>query len=196
MRLRSIIIFLIIALAPFAIGISLFIAEGNEVTHQKIHFITDTRKSGGGITHKGIKVDWTFCPDFKYKPLFSSAEEYLVFVFHYRNANEYDIQLMSSYTFASSPNRRYSANEEISMYIEDKIEDKLKLNDETPISYGISPGTVKHYIVTFEKTQSLDNFYVDVDVFRDVTLRIHYEKKGSLWVNSKNELIKEYKGRG
>ena len=46
MKLRSIIIFLIIVLVPFVIGISLFIAERSEATHQKTHFIADTRKSG------------------------------------------------------------------------------------------------------------------------------------------------------
>jgi len=105
--------------------------------------------------------------------------------------------LMPSYTFVShAANRRYSANEEISMYIEDGLEKKLKVNDETPITFKITPNITKHYIVTFEKPHSLDKFYIDVDVFRDVTLRIHYKKENNLWESYKNELVKKYKGRG
>jgi len=117
-------------------------------------------------------------------------------MFHYTNDNQHDVQLMPSYTLVSPGDRDYSANEEIAMYIEDRLEDELRVNDETSITYKISPGTIKHYIVTFEKAQSLDSFYVDVDVFRDVALRIHYEKKDRVWVNYENELVKKYKGRG
>jgi len=196
MKPRSIIIALIIILVPFAIGIPLFIAKRSEAAHQKIHFTTDTRKNAEGLTYKGIKVDWSFSSDWKYKPLFFKAEEYLVFMFHYTNDNQHDVQLMPSYTLVSPGDRDYSANEEIAMYIEDRLEDELRVNDETSITYKISPGTIKHYIVTFEKAQSLDSFYVDVDVFRDVALRIHYEKKDRVWVNYENELVKKYKGRG
>lgn len=141
-------------------------------------------------------MDWAFCPDWHYKPLFFPSKEYLVFVFHYKNSNEYDIELMPSYTFTSPPNRRYSANEEISMYIEDEVEDELGLTDETSMSYKVSPGITKHYIVTFEKPEVLNHFYINVDVFRDNTLCIYYERKDGIWVNTENELIKKYKGRG
>ena len=196
MKIRSLIIGLIIVLIPFIIGITLFMANRNTAVHGKTHFITDTRANDKGINYKGIKVDWSFCPDWKYKPLFFPARGYLVFMLHYRNDNEYDIQLMPSYTFASPPNRRYSANEEISMYIEDSVENELKLNDETPITYKIPSNVTKHYIVTFEKPPLLDSFYIDVDVFRDVTLRIHYRKENGLWDNYNNELVNKYKGRG
>ncbi len=196
MKVRSIIIALVIVLAPFIIGISLFLVKGSEAIHAKAHFMTDTRENNKGITHKGIKADWAFCPDYEYKPLFFHAEKYLVFMFHYRNDNEYSVQLMPSYTFASPGNRRYSANEEIAMYIEDELEEKLKANDETPITFKVAPNATKHYIVTFEKPKDLKQFYIDVDVFRDVTLRIRYKKENSTWENYKNELIKKYKGRG
>ena len=196
MKTRSIIIALMIILIPFIIGAVLFMTRESGATHQKIRFTTDTRESGNGVTYKGIKIDWSFCSNWQYKPLLFPAEEYLIFMFHYTNNNRRDVQLMPSYTFASPGNRDYSANEEISMYIEDRLEDELKINDETPITYKISPDITKHYIVTFEKPQHLDSFYVDVDTFRDTTLRIHYEKKGETWVNTKNELIKKYKGRG
>jgi len=196
MKIRSIIIALTIILIPFILGLILFIARPHSAVHGKENFISDTREEDKGIDYKGIKVDWAFCPDWQYKPLFFPSKQYLVFVFHYKNDNKYNIELMPSYTFASPPNRRYSANEEISMYIEDEVENELKLSDETPMTYKISPNVTKHYIVTFEKPKPLAHFYVDVDVFRDVTLRICYEKKGNSWINSKNELIKKYKGRG
>lgn len=196
MKIRSTIIALLIILTPFIIGVSLFLARSSGRIPAKAHLITDTRKNNGGVTYKGIKIDWTFSPDWEYKPLFLHADEYLVFVFHYTNNNAYNVVLMPSYTFASPPNILYSANEEIAMSIEDGVENKLKANDETPITFKVVPNATKHYIATFEKPPSLNNFYVDVDVFRDITLRIHYEKKGSSWVNYKNELIKKYKGRG
>ena len=196
MKLRSTVIFLIIALTPFAIGASLFISEKTRAAHQKIDFVTDTKGDNSGATYKGIKIDWTFYSDWKYKPLLFPAREYLVFMFHYTNNNKNQIVLMPSYTLVSPGERNYSANEEISMYIEDKLEDELKVSDETSISYAISPGSVKHYIATFEKTPSMESFYVDVDIFRDFTLRIHYAKKAGSWVNYKNEWIEKYKGRG
>jgi len=196
MKIRSIIIALVIVLIPFIIGIFLFMGKSGKAIDEKVHFITDTRKNNKGVTYKGIKTDWTFCPDWEYKPLLFKAEEYLVFVFHYTNNTDYDVQLMPSYTFVSPGNRRYSANEEIAMYIEDKVENELKINDETPITYKIPPNTIKHYIVAFEKPHSLNDFYVDVDVFRDVTLRLHYKKENGNWSNYSNELVKKYKGRG
>lgn len=196
MKIRSITIALVIVLIPFIIGIFLFMGKNGEAIDEKIHFITDTRKNNKGVTYKGIKTDWTFCPDWEYKPLLFKTEEYLVFMFQYTNNTGYDVQLMPSYTFVSPGNRRYSANEEIAMYIEDKVENELGVNDETPITYKIPPNAIKHYIVTFEKPKLLDSFYVDVDVFRDATLLIHYKKEGGVWVNYDNDLIKKYKGRG
>lgn len=196
MKVRSIIIALAIVLTPFIIGIPLFLVRSSGGISVKAHIVTDTRKNNKGMTYKGIKVDWTFCPDWEYKPLFFPAEEYLVFMFHYTNNNDYNTSVMPSYTFSSPPNRRYSANEEISMYIEDGVENKFKAEDQTPITFEISPNATKHYIVTFEKPHSLDNFCVDVDVFRDITLRLHYKKEDGEWSNYSNELVRKYKGRG
>jgi len=196
MKIRSITIALIIVLIPFILGLSLFIARPHSAVYGKENFISDTRKKHNGIDYKGIRVDWAFCPNWQYKPLFFPSREYLVFVVHYKNNSEYDIELMPSYTFVSPPNRRYSANEEISMYIEDEVENELGLTDETSMSYKISPGTRKHYIVTFEKPEVLNHFYMDVDIFRDNTLRLYYEKKNGTWVNTENELVKKYRGRG
>jgi len=196
MKIRSLIIALVIVLIPFIIGIPLFLARSSGRVSSKAHLVTDTRKNNGGITYKGIKVDWSFYPDWKYKPLFLHSDEYLVFMFHYTNNNAYDVVLMPSYTFAAPNIRRCSANEEIAMYIEDGLENELKVNDETPITFKISPNTTRHYIVTFEKPQKMKEFYVDVDVFRDVTGRIHYRKENNTWKDYKNELIKKYEGRG
>jgi len=196
MKTRSIIIALAIVLIPFIIGTPLFLLKSSGAIREEANFISDTRKNNKGITYKGIKVDWTFCPDWEYKPLFFPAEEYLVFMFHYTNNNDYNVSVMPSYTFSSPTNRRYSANEEISMYIENGVENKFKAEDQTPITFKIPPNATKHCIVTFEKPHSLDNFYVDVDVFRDVTLRLYYKKEDGEWSNYSNELVGKYKGRG
>lgn len=198
MKIRSTIAALAIILAPFIIGILLFMAGAGErkSVYEKAHFIADTRENEKGIVYKGVKIDWVFCPDYEYKPLFCPAERYLVFVFHYTNANDYNIFLTPSYVFASPPIRRYSANEEISMYIEDGVENKLKVEDQTPITFEISPNDIKHSIIVFEKPHSLNNFYVDVDIFRDKTLRFHYRKENENWINYSNELIEKYMGRG
>ena len=196
MKARSIITALIIILIPFILGLALLLTQESQAAHQEINIITDTRKSNKGITHKKIKIDWTFCPDLVFKPLLAHPDEYIVIMFHYANKDEHGVYLMPSYTFVSPGNRRYSANEEISMYIEDNVENKLKVKDQTPISFELPPDATRHYLVTFEKPRSMDNFFVDVDVFRDATLRIYYKKEGVAWVNYKSELINKYKGRG
>ncbi|MEA3490254.1 MAG: hypothetical protein U9R44_07985 [Candidatus Omnitrophota bacterium] len=196
MKVRSLIIALVIVLTPFIIGIPLFLARSSGRIPARAHLSTDTRKTDNGMTYKGIKIDWTFYPDWEHKPLFFHAEEYLVFMFYYTNNNDYNVSVMPSYAFVSPPSRRYSANEEVSMYIEDGVEKKLKVEDQTPITFEISPNATKHYIVTFEKPHSLGNFYIDVDVFRDVSLRIHYRKRDDKWENYKNEWLDKYVGRG
>jgi hypothetical protein len=192
MRLKPAIITLIISLTPFIIGLALYVTLGNIHTP----LTTESQAAKKNLNYKGININWDFYPDWEYKPLFVPAEEYLVFMFHYINNNDYNIQVMPSYTLASPNNRRYLANEEISIYIEDSLENKIKAEDQTPISFEISPNDTKHYIATFEKPRSLKKFYVDVDIFRDVTLRIYYEKENDFWKNYKNEFIKKYKGRG
>ena len=196
MKNRSIIIALAIVLTPFVLGMFLFIAQANPTIPGEKHFISDIGANNKAVNYKGIGIDWAFCPDWKYKPLLFHAQEYFVFVFQFRNNNKYAAQLMPSYYFASPPGKIYSANEEISMYIENNVERELKLNDETPITYKISPNSAKNHIVTFETAENSDQFYVDVDIFRDAILRIHYEKTDGSWVNHKNEFINKYKGRG
>jgi len=196
MRYRSIIIALIIILIPFLLGIFLFISESRGEIYPTNHFISDTKNSNTGLEYKGVKIDWAFCPNWQYKPLLFPAGEYLVFVFHYKNNTNYDIELTPSYAFISPSHRRYAANEEIAMYIEDDVEDELKVTDETSMSYKITSGSTKHYIATFEKPDSLDKFYIDVNIFRDVTVRIHYKKENGFWNNCKNEFVNNYKGRG
>ena len=196
MRVRSLIIALVIVLSPFIVGVVLFLTRSSGRIPVKAHLVTDTRENNKGISYKGIKIDWTFYPDWEYKPLFVSSDKYLVFMFHYTNNTDYDVVLMPSYTFSAPDSRRYSANEEIAMYIEDGLENRLKANDETPITFKVKPKATKHYIVTFERPKRLEQFSVDVDVFRDVTLRIFYKKENGIWVNCKNALIKKYKGRG
>jgi hypothetical protein len=196
MKTRFFVVFLIIITIPFIIGIPFFVVKKAAASRQTVHFVTDTRESGDGKTYKGITIDWTFCPDWKYKPLLFPSEEYLVFMFHYTNNSEYTVQVMPSYTLVSPQNRRYSANEEIAMYIEDELENKLNAEDQTPITFEIPPNVTKRYIVAFEKPHLLNHFYVDVDVFRDVTLRLYYNKENEEWSNDSNELVRKYKGRG
>jgi len=196
MKIRSILTAILIIAVPFVIGLTLLKLESRAAINEGNKFINDTRENNQGIIYKGIKIDWSFCPDWKFKPLFQHEEEYLVFVFHYKNSGDKTVQLMPSYTCYSPDSRSYSANEEISMYIENEVEDKLKVKDETPVTYRIFPGGTKHYIVTFEKPHSLNEFHVDVDIFRDAVLRLNYRKKDGTWENYENKLENEYKGRG
>ncbi|MBN1521752.1 MAG: hypothetical protein JW928_04395 [Candidatus Aureabacteria bacterium] len=196
MKFRSITVALTITLIPFIIGVALFLKKGDQELPRKTRFMTDTGENNKGAVYKGIKIDWAFCPSWEYQPLFFRSEEYFVFVFHYTNSNNEDVYLMPSYSFASSGNRRYSANEEIAMYIEDGIENQLKIQDQTPMNFKISPNSVKHYLVAFEKPPAITAFTVDVDIFRDVTLRLYYKKEGQIWVHDKNEFVNNYNGRG
>ncbi|MBN1365253.1 MAG: hypothetical protein JW976_10655 [Syntrophaceae bacterium] len=195
MKIRSVIVALTITLIPFILGIALFITNREGIS-AKTHFMTNTEENNEGAIYKNIKIDWDFCPGWEYQPLFFHAEEYFVFVFHYTNNNDEDVFLMPSYLFSFSGSRRYSANEEIAMYIEDEIENQLRIEAQTPMSFRMSPHNTKHYLVTFEKPPAIKAFIVDVDIFRDVTLRIYYKKEGQTWIHYKNEFVKSYRGRG
>jgi len=196
MRPRSVCIALLIVFFPFVVGFPLFFIKSSGKVPVNAHLATDTRKDHTGMTYKGIRVDWTFYPDWEFKPLFFPSDEYLVFMFHYTNTTSHNVVLMPSYTFTPPHTRRYSSNEEIAMYIEDGLENEIKAYDETPVTFKIPPHKVKHYIVVFEKPKPLDKFFVDVDVWKDISLRIHYRKKGNSWENYQNEWIKKYEGRG
>lgn len=196
MKTKFIIVATLFILTPFVLGLALLKLENGATTDKRTRFIEDTRANNTGIVHERVKVDWSFCPDWNYKPLFMHEKEYLVFVFHYQNMGDRMMHLMPSYACYSPQSRSYSANEEISMYIEDKVEDELKIKDETPIAYGVYPDSVKHDIVTFEKSRSLEEFYVDVDLFRDAVLRLYYRKEGGVWKNHANKMESIYKGRG
>ena len=196
MRTKLIIVTLIIILTPFIIGMVLYATLGNIHAPAEDHLIAGAKINKENLSYKGLSLDWVFCPDWEYKPLLFPAEEYLVFMFHYTNNNDYTVQVTPSYSFVSPKNRRYPANEEISMYIEDALETDLKTEDVNPFAFKISPNGTKHYIVTFEKPRSLESFYVDIDIFRDLTWRLYYKKVNGHWKNYTNKLVAKYKGRG
>lgn len=196
MKTRSIFAAWIIIVAPFLIGGILVLTGGMRAVPGEMSSVQNTLPGNRGIEHKGIGVDWIFCPDWKFKPLLLPAEEYLVFVFHYTNRNDYPVRLMPSYTLSAPPHRPISANEEISMYIEDRLEDELKFEDQTCITFDLAPNASEDYIVSFEKPSSLAEFAVEVELFRDVTLRLGFKKENGLWRNFRKELMDKYQGRG
>ena len=69
MKTRSVIIALTIVLIPFILGAILFNAKLRSIVREKGNFISDTRKENTGMNYKEISIDWTFCPDWQYKPL-------------------------------------------------------------------------------------------------------------------------------
>ena len=196
MKIHSIFISLVIVLSPFIVGVALFSVRASGRIPVKAHLSGDAATQSESLTHEELELNWSFYPGWEYKPLLTHAEEYLVFVFHYMNHSDYPVYLMPTYTLTSPPNRRYAANEEIAMYIEDAVENQLKLKDETPVNFEVPAHGTRHYIVTFEKPRPLSKFDVYVDVFRDVTWCLRYEKQNGTWVNWTNTVVRKYKGRG
>jgi hypothetical protein len=191
---------LAIVLLPWVVGLSLFGLRNT--SGSPIAFAaTDTRKQADSHpTYQEVQVDWTFYPDWEFKPLLVGPAEYLIFMFHYTNISRYPIWLMPSCTFVAPSEPRQAVNEEIAMYIEDALEDRVHEKDQTPITFRIPPGEQRHYLVAFEKPSGLERFYVEVDAWQGRCLRIHYRRTGGaenlVWVNDHNEWVEKYLGRG
>jgi len=196
MKVRSIVITLLIVLAPFVVGTSLFLTRTTGACAARAQVVTDTRGNNPALTYRGITINWSCLPEYTFKSVLFGEDEYVVFVFHYTNESNQHLQVMPTYTVTYGRNKRYAANEEIAMYIEDGVEKKLTFKDQTPITFKIAPGTTKHYIVTFEKPRECKKFYVDIDMYEDMSLRIHYRKEDTTWTNYQNEWIHKYNGRG
>jgi hypothetical protein len=192
---------LAIVLLPWVVGLSLF-GLRNTSGSPIAPAATDTRKQADSHpTYQEVQVDWTFYPDWDFKPVLVGPAQYLVFMFHYTNSGRDPIWLMPSCTFVAPGEPRQAANEEIAMYIEDTIEDRVHAKDQTPISFRIPPGEQRHYIVVFENPPGLERFYVEVDAWQERCLRIHYRSAADasgnpVWMNDRNEWIEEYVGRG
>ena len=192
---------LAIVLLPWVVGLSLFGLRNT--SGSPIAFAaTDTRKQADSHpTYQEVQVDWTFYPDWEFKPVLVAPAQYLVFMFHYTNTGRDPIYLMPSCTFVAPGEPRQAANEEIAMYIEDALEDRVDAKDQTPITFRILSGKQRHYIVAFEKPPGLERFYVEVDAWQGRCLRIHYRKTAdpsgnSVWVNDHNAWAEAYLGRG
>ena len=192
---------LVIVLFPWVAGLLLF-GLGNSNLAPTAPPATDTRNQPGPHpTYKGVQVDWTFYPDWEFKPLLAGPAQYLVFMFHYTNTSQYPVWLMPSCTFLALGEPRQAANEEIAMYIEDEVEDRVHAKDQTPISFRLPPGEQRNYLVVFEKPSELERFQVEVDAWQGHRLRIHYrstrDASGSpVWVNEQNAWVEAYVGRG
>lgn len=197
MRTRSLILSLTIILAPFAIAVGLAVLDHNPASGQTGCF-NDGRVEGRAqeIICDGIRVTWEFCPDWSYKPLFAPSDEYLVFVFHYANMNDDAVYLTPSYRYRWPSGKGSPSNEEIAAYIEDDVEDLFHISEETPMTFKVPIGSVRHDLAVFEKKPSSDAFDVDIDVFDAKTLRLHYEKSGTNWINPVNTLLDNYGGKG
>ena len=192
---------LAIVLFPWVAGLLLFGLRNSNVP-PTARAATDTRNNPGlRPVYKGVQVDWTFYPDWEFKPVLVAPAQYLVFMFHYTNTGRDPIYLMPSCTFVAPSEPRQAANEEIAMYIEDEVEDRVHAKDQTPITFRILSGKQRHYIVAFEKPSGLERFYVEVDAWQGQCLRIHYHRAAdasgnSVWTNDHKEWIERYAGRG
>ena len=62
--------------------------------------------------------------------------------------------------------------------------------------HQVPPHGTRHYIVAFEKPEPLARFDVGVDVLRDATWRLQFERRDDTWENSGNRVLREYWARG
>jgi hypothetical protein len=192
---------LAIVFFPWLMGLSLFSLQNNNVPPMTGP-ATDTRNTPGPHpAYKGVQVDWTFYPDWDFKPVLAGPAGYLVFMFHYTNTGRDAVWLMPSCTFVAPGKPRQAPNEEMAMYIEDRLEDRVRAKDQTPITFRIPPGQQRHYTVVFEKSPRLARFYVEVDAWQRHCLRIHYHRTADgsgnpVWISDHNEWVETYTGRG
>ena len=186
----------VVVLIPFILGSALF-----TTTPARRAPTSSTLKNGSAIVasevnHNGLRLGFTFVGDWSYKPLLFPSDEYFVFVFRYHNGSKQSVHVTPSYTLTTASGARYAANEEIAAYVEDAVEDKLQVTDETAMAFPVAGGETRDYIAAFEKPPDCTAFDVDVDVFTGHTWRLHFERKGEAWVNTVNRLETTYNGRG
>ena len=198
LKAGSVLIGAVTVLIPFLLGIVLFTATPNRHFRASAVLGSDTKdqKAELSLSLNELELEWTFFADWQYKPLLFPADDYLVFVFHYTNHSDFPLYVTPTYTLECKPGIRYAANEEIAAYVEDAVETELGVTDETPITFKVPAGGIKHYIAVFEKPSGLTAFDVTVDVFEGHAWRLRYEKQGNAWVNSTNAVITTYRGRG
>jgi len=200
-RFRTVLIGVAVVLLPWCAGLLLLWLWQGQSAHASTSVPASKSDDARDLAYKGLQVDWTFYPHWQFKPLLLGKAAYFVFVFHYTNNGDHAIYLMPSYTFAAPHERWQAANEEIATYIEDEIEDELGVTDEPGLIYRVPAGGTRHYIVVFRKSVDVRSFCVDVDIWQDRTLRIHYRRTTegsgkSSWLNAENEWIEKYLGRG
>lgn len=124
---RTALIGLAVVLLPWCAGLLLLWLSQGYSTYVSTQAAASRSVHARNLAYKGVQVDWTFYPDWQFKPLLLGKTAYFVFVFHYTNNGDHAIYLMPSYTFATPHEPWQAANEEIATYIEDGIEDDLKV---------------------------------------------------------------------
>jgi len=196
LRRRSIAIGAGIVLIPFLLGIPLFATTPNRRVPATATLAEEVAGRHGALNENGLALDWQFVPDWEYKPLLCGADTYLIFVFDYTNTTAYPMHITPSYTLRGPRGVRYAANEEIAAYVEDAVEQRLGVTDETGMSFRIPAHASRQYIAAFETPPSMAAFDVDVDVFQGRSWRLHYEKHADAWVNVGSEVVGGYSGRG
>jgi len=174
-RLGIVLVGLAVVLLPWCAGGLLWLSQAHGI-HESIASGEDRDGEAATLAYKGVQVDWTLYPDWEFKPLLGAESAYFVFVFHYTNTGDRAIYLMPSYTLASPGETWQAANEEIASYIEDQVEDDLGVRDEPGLLYSVPAHSTRHYIAVFSQAPDAREFYVDVDIWHDRSLRIRYAR--------------------
>jgi hypothetical protein len=66
--------------------------------------------------------------------------------------------------------------------LEDAIEDEFGAQDETAMSFPLTPGETKRDIVAFERPANCGAFHIDVEASEKQAWRIDYEKHDNRWI--------------
>ena len=187
---------LAIVLMPFLLGIGLFSTSPNRSLPDFLEARNNENGEEVGLGLNGLELDCSFFGTWPYQSFLLPAEEYYVFVFHYKNISNLPIHVTPSYTFTSKPSVRYAANEEIAAYLENVIEDELGVTDETAMAFSIGPGVTKHDIATFRKPPRCSGFDVYVELFEEKIWRLHYKIQEETWLTTQSKIEMKYHGRG
>ncbi|MBN1983048.1 MAG: hypothetical protein JW795_16060 [Chitinivibrionales bacterium] len=184
---------LAIILFPFVIGIVMFSTATARNYEMSAKIQKGQCREQEVIIEDDIELKWSFIPDYRYKPLILGENEYMVFMFDYINHSDFTKHITPSYSFISQKGKRSPANEEISAYIEDAIEDKVGYTSQTPMPFAIPAHQERHYIAAFEKTHGLNGFTVNIELFNKLGWSLSYEKSRNEWINTKNTILSKKK---
>lgn len=88
-RFGTVLIGLVVVLLPWRAGLFLLRLSQGRSVHVSTPVVASRSVQARNLAHKGVQVDWTFYPDWQFKPLLLGKAAYFGFLFHYTNNSDH-----------------------------------------------------------------------------------------------------------